>query len=182
MSEIAFLPLPRRRLAPLAAVVLGTLAFPSMALAAVPTAGFASWFRVDETRTARWWVEPVEGDPLQVLVRRIDGATGPLRRILALYPRPSPAYDVAISKTLEVFAAKDLNAEILAFNFQRDDGRGATALQMVDDGSFDLIMAMGSESTAWLHQYYRNGAVPVVTICAKDPVALSQIANYDEGS
>lgn len=127
-------------------------------------------------------MEPVEGDPLQAMVRRVEPGSGPLRRLLVLYPRPSPAYDVAISKILEVFSAKNLDLELLAFNFQGDDGRGTAALQMVEDGPVDLVLSMGSESTAWLHQYYRKGAVPVVTVCSKDPVALGQIPGYEEGS
>jgi putative ABC transport system substrate-binding protein len=41
---------------------------------------------------------------------------------------------------------------------------------------------MGSESTAWLFKHYRNGAIPVVTVCSKDPVELKQIKDYDTGS
>lgn len=182
MPDVSSLPLPRRHLATLAAGVAGLLALPPVATAAVPAAGLASWFKIDAARTADWRIEPIDGDPLQAVVRRADRVAGPLRRILVLYPRPSPAYDVAISKILEVFTAKGLNVELLAFNFQGDDGRGATALQMVEDGGFDLVFSMGSESTAWLHQYYRKGAVPVVTVCSKDPVALGQLANYEEGS
>jgi len=182
MSDTRSLSLQRRRLAALALGAFGLLVVPPTAFPAVPAVGLASWFKVDPARASDWRVEPVEGDPLQAVVRRVFPAAGPLRRVLVLYPRPSPAYDIAISKVLEVFVNKGLNAEFLAFNYQNDDGRGAAALQMVEDGGIDLVFAMGSESTAWLHQYYRRGAVPVVTICAKDPVALGQIASYDEGS
>jgi putative tryptophan/tyrosine transport system substrate-binding protein len=54
------------------------------------------------------------------------------------------------------------------------------ALKLADD--YDLIFSMGSESTAWLYDKYRNGKVPVVTICSKDPVELGQVADYDRGS
>jgi putative ABC transport system substrate-binding protein len=182
MPETPPLTIDRRRLASWVASAVGLLALPPAASGAVPTLGLASWFKVDEARSADWRVEPVEGDPLQATVRRVRPGAGPLRRLLVLYPRPSPAYDVAISKILEVLAAKNLNLELLAFNFQGDDGRGASALQMVEDGNLDLVLSMGSESTAWLHQYYRKGAVPVVTVCSKDPVALGQISGYEEGS
>ncbi|MEJ5231695.1 MAG: hypothetical protein WHV64_05815 [Geminicoccaceae bacterium] len=174
--------LDRRRFGALTVGAFGLFLGPSAVVAAVPGAGLASWFRIDPARAADWRIEPVDGDPLQAIVRQNFPAAGPLRRIFVLYPRPSPAYDVAISKVLEVFANKGLNAEFLAFNFQGDDGRGAAALQMVEEGGIDLVFSMGSESTAWLHQYYRKGAVPVVTICSKDPVALGQIASYEEGS
>ena len=41
---------------------------------------------------------------------------------------------------------------------------------------------MGSESTAWLYQNYQGGALPVVTVCSKDPVLLGQMKDYDAGS
>jgi putative tryptophan/tyrosine transport system substrate-binding protein len=41
---------------------------------------------------------------------------------------------------------------------------------------------MGSESTAWLYDNYRGGAIPVVTVCSKDPVQLGQMKDYDSGS
>lgn len=172
----------RRGLAAWATAVAGLLALPPVVDAAVPTSGLGGWLKIDTARATEWRVEPVDGDPLQAMIRRARPGAGPLRRVLVLYPRPSPAYDVAISKILEVFAAKGLNLDVLAFNFQGDDGRGAAALQMVEDGNLDLVLSMGSESTAWLHQYYRKGAVPVVTVCSKDPVALGQIAGYEEGS
>ncbi len=182
MPETPPLTIDRRRLASWTAASLALFVLPPAASGAVPPLALASWFKVDEARSADWRVEPVEGDPLQAMVRRVKPGSGPLRRLLVLYPRPSPAYDVAISKILEVFGAKNLNLELLAFNFQGDDGRGAAALQMVEDGPVDLVLSMGSESTAWLHQYYRKGAVPVVTVCSKDPVALGQIPGYEEGS
>ncbi|MCX8101061.1 MAG: hypothetical protein N3D77_07485 [Geminicoccaceae bacterium] len=174
--------LSRRPFLAFTTALVALLANPDLSAGQVAVADFASWFRIEEARTVDWLVEPVEGDPLQAVIRRKTRGTGPLRRALVLYPRPSPAYDIAISKMLEVFAAKGLDIELLAFNFQRDDGRGAAALQMLEDGGFDIVLSMGSESTAWLHQYYRKGSVPVVTVCSKDPVALGQIANYDEGS
>lgn len=176
------LSLPRRPFFALATALIGLLANPDVSSGQVPVADYASWFRIEEARATDWLIEPVEGDPLQALVRRKTRGAGPLRRALVLYPRSSPAYDIAISIMLEAFATKGLDIELLAFNFQRDDGRGAVALQMLEDGGFDIVLSMGSESTAWLHQYYRKGAVPVVTVCSKDPVALGQIANYDEGS
>jgi len=46
----------------------------------------------------------------------------------------------------------------------------------------ELIFSMGSESTAWLYADYLGGDIPVVSVCSKDPVALGQIANYEQGS
>ena len=40
----------------------------------------------------------------------------------------------------------------------------------------------GSEATAWLYDRYRGGAIPVVSVCSKDPVQLGQMRGYEEGS
>ena len=46
---------------------------------------------------------------MYVSLRRKDAA-GPLKRVLVLYPRPSSAYDIAITEMLHVFTAKELNS------------------------------------------------------------------------
>jgi putative tryptophan/tyrosine transport system substrate-binding protein len=142
---------------------------------------YASWFRYNDEVLANWTVSPVEGDPMQAVIRhRNPFQSTKTMRVLVLYPRPSSAYDTAISKILEVFQEKGLRVEFRVFNFNRDDARGIEALKLADD--YDLIFSMGSESTAWLYDKYRNGKVPVVTICSKDPVELGQVADYEHGS
>jgi putative ABC transport system substrate-binding protein len=109
-------------------------------------------------------------------------AEGPLKRILVLYPRSSSAYDTAITEMLRVFATKEINADIAVVNFELNDERGKSALKDAENNKDDLIIAMGSESTAWLYDNYRGGAIPVVTVCSKDPVQLGQMKDYDSGS
>ena len=101
---------------------------------------------------------------------------------LVLYPRPSSAYDISITQILQVFANKDINAEFLIINFELNDAKGKFALQQAEKNKFELVFAMGSEFAAWLYEKYRGGALPVVTVCSKDPVLLGQIENYDSSS
>lgn len=154
------------------------LALPTAASAAP---AYSSWFNHNEELTGAWEFLEVEGDPNQVSIRSTLGGTDS-KKIFVLYPKKSSAYDAAMSKILDVFASKNINATIHAFNFAKDDGAGAMALDMVEREEFDLVFSMGSESTAWMYTYYRGGAVPVVSVCSKDPVVLGQIANYDTGS
>jgi putative ABC transport system substrate-binding protein len=142
---------------------------------------YASWFRYSDEVLANWTVSPVDGDPMQAVIRHRDPFHGgKTLRVFVLYPRPSSAYDTAISKILEVFQEKGLRVEFRVFNFNREDARGIEALKLADN--YDLVFSMGSESTAWLYEKYRNGKVPVVTVCSKDPVELGQVADYDHGS
>ena len=152
----------------------------SAPLGAAPV--YAGWFRHSENITGAWTFQEIAGDPNQVLIRSTASQTEKPKRVMVLYPKRSSAYDIAISKILDVFASKTMAIEFRVINFNNDDGLGAAVLDLVEQEDFDLIFSMGSQSTAWLHQYYRNGATPVVTVCSKDPVALGHIDSYDKGS
>ncbi len=144
---------------------------------------YAQWFRYGEDVTKFWHIVEVPGDPMQVTIRRRERSTnGPARRIFVMYPRPSSAYDVAITKILQVFEEKNIDAEFTVVNFNRKNELGAKAIKLAVSGKYDLILSMGSQSTAWLHKNYQHGEIPVISVCSKDPVILGQIRNYDTGS
>ncbi|HWG80730.1 MAG TPA: MFS transporter [Stellaceae bacterium] len=163
-----------------AALVLTLFASPAQADG---KPAYSKWFRYGPSIETAWQVADVPGEPLQVAVHRKEAEKhGPARRVLVLYPRPSSAYDIAITTILDVFETKEINADMLVVNFAIDDQKGKDALRLAQDGRYDLIIAMGSESTAWLYDHYRGGAIPVVSVCAKDPVLLGQAKDYDHGS
>jgi putative tryptophan/tyrosine transport system substrate-binding protein len=141
------------------------------------------WFRIGPSAHAHWNIAPVANDELQVSIKpKRLVSSRPLRRILVLYPRPSSAYDTAITRFLSVFADKRIDAELLVVNFKNEDLRGKVALAYAEESNFDLVLAMGSESTAWLWSAYKGGKLPVVSLCSKDPVLLGQMNNYVQGS
>ncbi|MFQ5785102.1 MAG: ABC transporter substrate-binding protein [Alphaproteobacteria bacterium] len=132
---------------------------------------------------ANWEFSEIEGDDLQVSIRPKNAVADRLmRRVLVLYPRPSSAYDTAITRILEVFAEKNINARFTVVNFDRTDALGNRALRLASAGEYSLILSMGSQSTAWLYENYRDGAIPVVSVCSKDPVRLGQARDYESGS
>lgn len=143
---------------------------------------YAGWFRHSENITGAWTFQEIAGDANQVLIKSTAAKSEKPKQVMVLYPKRSSAYDIAISKILDVFASKNMAIEFRVINFENNDGLGAAVLDLVEQEEFDLIFSMGSQSTAWLHQYYRNGATPVVTVCSKDPVALGHIDSYDKGS
>lgn len=165
-----------------------TLALLSLMLVLAPSPGkttgprqIPSWFAISDEAKESWIVEPHSTDPYQVtVVPRFNAA--PSLRVLVLYPRQSSAYDVAMSKLLQVFSQKDIDATFTAMNYDNDEAKGKSALAWAGIGRTDLIFSMGSESTAWLHTNYRDGTIPVVTVCSKDPVDLGQVKDYDSGS
>ncbi len=156
-----------------------TFAAAQPALSAEPA--YANWFRYEQGVEAHWTFEEVPGDENQLKIKRTDG-TGPVRKLFVLYPKPSSAYKVAISKILTVFANKGVNAEITVYNFKGDEQRGMDAIKLAEQDSNELIFSMGSKSTAFLWDSYKGGQIPVVSVCSKDPVLLGQMASYEEGS
>jgi putative ABC transport system substrate-binding protein len=142
------------------------------------------WFKtVGDSVQQSWVVSAVADDPLQKrIVRKGPTAGAAARRVMVLYPRPSSAYDVAITKMLEVFAEKDINANVIVYNFNKDDARGQQAIAWAESNDVELIFSMGSESTAWLFSHYNGGKIPVVSVCSKDPVMLGQTPSYDRGT
>lgn len=141
---------------------------------------YAKWFKFTANVSTEWDVKG-DADPNQVYIASKE-KRGPARRVLVLYPRASSAYDIAITQILQVFSAKEINAELSIINFQLNDERGKHILRKAEADRVDLIFAMGSESAAWLYHNYKGGALPVVTVCSKDPVLLGQMKDYDTGS
>ncbi|MCA1951895.1 MAG: hypothetical protein LDL22_02550 [Hyphomicrobiales bacterium] len=142
-----------------------------------------AWFRYAPAILKTWSFIADPQDPNRVVARPLRlGLASPTRRVLVVYPRASSAYDVSITKILKVFEDKLLDAEVVAVNFRNEEARGRAAIAYAEREGFDLIMAMGSESTAWLWSNYRGGRLPVVSVCSKDPVVLGQTPSYDQGS
>lgn len=169
-----------RALRPTIAGALG-LCFALSASGAYAQRDFSSWFKFGEEVRQSWTVTEVAGDPMRVAIRPLF-TTSPTYRVMVFYPRPSSAYDTAITRILQVFAEKEIDAEFSIVNFNNEDARGDRAIAAADRGRYDLIFGMGSESTAWLYSRYRGRSIPVVSVCSKDPVELGQIRDYESGS
>lgn len=144
---------------------------------------YAKWFRYDEDISKSWVFNGTVNDPYQVTIHRKGVQPGTAsKRVFVFYPRPSSAYDTSITAILNVFDEKNIDAEFRIFNFRKSPERGRSGLISAEKWNADLIFSMGSESTAWLWKSYRGGAIPVVSVCSKDPVMLGQIPDYNRGS
>ncbi len=151
--------------------------------AAVQSSGLSSWFKLDTSLAKDWEVVAVPGDTEAVLLRRHDEVeSGPRRHILSLQSRASSAYDVALSEAARVFEQKHISTDILIVNYNDDEARAQFAVTQAEQNGFDMILSTGSQATAWLWKNYRGGDLPVVSICAKDPVTLGQVKNYSIGT
>ena len=168
---------------PLATAAIFVFMFLFAPQAAFAKSDFSSWFSYGDGVEKTWRVSEVPGDPYQVRIQpRKENPSAPKRKIMVVYPRPSSAYKVAITKILEIFAEKDINADITVVNFKKDDARGKALIKLAEKEGYELMFSMGSESTDWLYRHYNGGEVPVISVCSKDPVMLGQAEAYDQGS
>lgn len=165
----------------IAACLCLALALPAPKAPAAAEHVKSTWFKHGDDVSNSWSVAGVEADPMRISIRPRFNSS-PSKRVLVIYPRPSSAYDIAITKILQVFAEKDIDAEFTVINFNNEDARGRQALAVAERGNYGLIFSMGSESTAWVYGNYLNGRIPVVSVCSKDPVELRQIRDYETGS
>lgn len=156
---------------------------PLPSFAATGASAVSEWFRVGEAALEDWRIIADGADDYLARVVRAGRDPGEAKqKILVVYPRPSSAYDVAITQILSVFAAKGIDADFTIYNFRKTDVRGKAALALAEAEGYDLVMSMGSESTAWLYKNYRGGKLPVISVCSKDPVLLGQTESYDRGT
>jgi putative tryptophan/tyrosine transport system substrate-binding protein len=171
---------------PVVAGLASAIAPLSAVAQAVSTAAelnYAHWFKYSASVADRWIVTETVGNPNLVSVRPkrlIDKPAN--KKVMVIYPRPSSAYDIAITKILNVFEDKALDVDMTVTNYGLDDKRGFEAIRASHEGKYDLILSMGSETTAWLWENYRGGRLPVITVCSKDPVVLGQSPGYNRGS
>jgi hypothetical protein len=154
-------------------IVAALLALSLTATATAEMRPFSSWFKYGSEIDATWDVAGDAAKPMVVSIRRKSTENqsaqkrGALRRVLVLYPRPSSAYDIAITKILNVFDSKELNADFTVINFDLSQARETISLPR---NKFDLIFAM-DQSTAWLYDNYR-GAPFQSCPSARNPVEL----------
>ncbi|MDF3073910.1 MAG: hypothetical protein K0S54_1577 [Alphaproteobacteria bacterium] len=165
------------------ALLLGFAALPARADEPVQVMNrVGAWFKIFDAALDHWSVAVPEGTDQRIVMTRKNPVAGPLKRVLVVFPRKSSAYDVAMTQILADFAAKPMNVVFTAAHYANDVARGDAVAAEIERERYDLVYAMGSESIAFLHARHPNISVPVVSVCAKDPVQLGQMQDYERGS
>jgi putative ABC transport system substrate-binding protein len=141
-----------------------------------------AWFKIFDAALDHWNISVPDGTDQRIVMTRKVPVAGALKRVLVVYPRKSSAYDVAMTQVLADFTVKPLNVVFIAAHYGNDATRGDALAAEIARERYDLVYAMGSESIAFLHARHPNIAVPVVSVCAKDPVQLGQMPDYEKGS
>jgi putative ABC transport system substrate-binding protein len=159
-----------------------TVAFAMLAasLAATAQAEPVPWLKLDKETLSAWRAAVDSVDANKLALERAGGGAGV--PILVTIPWPSSAYDTALRTLLRYFADHGRAARFTVVNMDGNLARGQQELQWAETNGYKLVFAMGSESAQIAHDSYRGEALPVVTVCAKDPVQLEQMPGYDKGS
>ena len=143
------------------------------------------WLNLGRATLSAWKASTDPADPNALTLESAGGVatTRPAQvRILVTIPWPSSAYDTALTTVLQYFADHGRAAKFTVVNMDGNLARGEHALKAAQKDGYRLILAMGSESAQIAHETYRGGPLPVVTVCAKDPVLLGQLPVYEKGS
>ena len=154
-----------------------------MVFAVTPAAAAAEsdWFAITPEAAESWAVESA-ADPASVtLAPRTSGTEEP-QEVLVLYTKASKAYRTAISRILTDFAAKSLAVRVTARLLPREAEAWEGLRRELEAQPRDLVFAMGSAATALAYAHLKGAPLPVVSVCAKDPVLLGQMPGYEAGS
>jgi len=148
----------------------------------------ASWLKVDSDVTRAWDAREISSDRVRFIMadgaESADGSSSRAadKKVLFIFPKKSSAYNTALSTSLRVFADRGLFPEIEVVLMEKDASKRLEVIAAAEASKVDLIFATGSSSAKFAYKNYWGGKIPVVTICAKDPVMLGQMPNYDSGS
>ena len=138
------------------------------------------WFPFTKDMPGEWEVITDEKDPFRFIMSpkpKTDALTD--KKILILIPKKSSAYVTSVEAVLNFFSDKKLYPTFEIVNFNKDKHRGKLALKAAEKKQMDLIFAMGSLSVEFVFRNFQNRIIPVVTICAKDPVMMNYISDYN---
>lgn len=141
------------------------------------------WFQPPEEMLVNWKIVPDDDNGLMVSLvpAYLDGSPPETNKLLFLYTKAHPLFDHATNQVLSVFIDRDIPVEATVI-LAEDEQSGQDALSYAEANQFDLIFSMGSDASAYLHENYRGGQIPCVTLLSKDPVLLGQMPDYESGS
>ncbi len=96
--------------------------------------------------------------------------------------KPSSAYDTALSRMLQVWSEKGLRVNVQIAHVRNDPALAHAAVSSAMRDRAALMIGVGSDSAAFLHDHYRKGRMALLSVCAKDPVLMQQVSSYETGS
>ncbi|MEM7798036.1 MAG: ABC transporter substrate binding protein [Chloroflexota bacterium] len=146
--------------------------------------GYA-WLSFDSDVLEKWEIEQDAAWPevLAADMVHFEPTASPARRhVTAIFSKESSAYASGLNEILSYFDGKNAGAGVTVIQMNNSADRLDTVISWAEETNTDLILSFGSNATAWMHDVYQNGPVPVISVTSKDPVLLGQIPDYEVGS
>lgn len=143
-----------------------------------------TWLKLYSRALANWTLAPdsTDGTRFTLTPRAGAGTRLPTKRVLVLFYKPSSAFDVGMSKILEVTAAKQKPIVFTLLYFKENPALGHQALDFAIARHFDLVAPIGSDAAQFVHDTFQNGPIPSLALMMKDPVLMGWVKDYQHGS
>lgn len=160
------------------------VALPQVVVPSEDPAVMPKWVKIRPDAAANWVIQKDTEDGMRFTMtpRKTDSLRGKRRNVLILFFKSSSGYDAALPKMLDVLNSKKVNVSVTLLNFQGKPDLGQQAMEWAKSRDFDIVMPMGSEATEFVHERYREGTIPVVSVLAKDPLLMGQVRELSRGS
>ncbi len=140
----------------------------------------AEWFSLSP-ESGRSWLQQMGPSPDHILIHPPQPSDSD-PKALVLFAKTSSAYQISMNRMLAVFQQKKMRVAWTLFNFHEDPARAAAETAKARKGEYQIVFAMGSGATDYLHRRMAGSSTPVVTVCSKDPVLMGLVDSYEGGS
>ncbi len=167
-----------RRIATLLVLLVGLLGSPVSAAHATAL----DWLAYDDAAKTAYGIEVPEDRPWLNIATPLEGGE-PAYDVMLLIPKRSvSAYSQAVNTILSAFDRRGVRAAFKIWYYANDKDNALQALAWAYEHPVDLIMSVGSSATAFLHEHHRGHSIPAISSASKDPVAIGQMPDFENGS
>ena len=145
------------------------------------------WLAYDDAAKEAYGIEVPADRPWVNVATPAQGeggaSEGTAHEVMLLIPKRSvSAYSQAVNTILSAFDRRGVRARFTIWYYASDKENAKAALAWAYDQPVELIMSVGSAATAFLHEHHRGHSIPAVSSASKDPVAIGQMADFENGS
>lgn len=138
------------------------------------------WLKLNEDIVSNWQSQYNPNTPFVVTIYKKSVKID--KTIFVLFSKKSSAYNTSLNKIISVLSDKNINIKYIILNYSGDKELGFKAFNLAKQNKVDLFFAMGSKAAGFCFKQFHNPPMPVLSVCAKDPVMLGQMKDYETGS
>lgn len=144
---------------------------------------YTEWFKFSPGVSKVWKIQATPGNDLEFkIIPTVKSKILPKKKIMVIIGKESSAYPIAIESVLIFFEEKKIYPEFTIANYQEADLLARNAFNKALREKYDLVFAMGSLAIDYAYKNYKGSKLPIVSICAKDPVLMGYLKDYNATS